>query len=150
GSSFGTTVSIDAPTTLGTFDFLSGAPTYTFNVNANLALLHRGFVYEGGGAAASVNLGAGTTLTLAGPDPGSITGSGGLDVYGDGAVLTGHNTYTGGTHVDSQSVLTGTTDGLQGPILLDPSNIGRGLLIFSQAFDGVYGGTISGGGVVRF
>lgn len=62
----------------------------------------------------------------------------------DGAgttILTGANAYSGGTTVNS-GVLQGSTAGLQGNIL---NNAG---VVFDQAGDGTYAGTLSGAGAV--
>ncbi len=72
----------------------------------------------------------------------NISGSGKLTKTGDATlVLTGNNTYNGGTTVTS-GVLQGNTGSLQGNITNNAS------LVFDQAATGTYSGTISGGGNV--
>jgi autotransporter-associated beta strand protein len=74
---------------------------------------------------------------------GAITGEGGsLVKTGAGAlILTGTNTYSGGTEV-SDGILMGHSLSLQGPIL------NNALVVFDQAFDGAYTGTMSGMGTL--
>lgn len=73
----------------------------------------------------------------------AISGSGWVDVTGASSaptVLTGANSYTGGTLVRLNGQLTGTTTSLQG-------NIGNdGLLTFDQSTNGTYAGSLSGNG----
>ncbi|MBS0222486.1 MAG: autotransporter domain-containing protein [Proteobacteria bacterium] len=71
---------------------------------------------------------------------GNITGSGSLIKIGaEKLVLSGVNTYTGGTTVQA-GTLQGSTASLQGNIQNNSA------LIFSQDFDGTYGGNITSGG----
>jgi fibronectin-binding autotransporter adhesin len=71
---------------------------------------------------------------------GAISGGGKLTKTGGGTLfLGGTNTYSGGTTV-SGGVLLGTTSSLQGDIV-NNATVG-----FSQNFDGVYAGDISGSG----
>ncbi len=73
---------------------------------------------------------------------GVVSGTGSLLKSGSGKViLSGANTYSGGTTVSSGQ-LQGTTTSLQGSIANDAS------LIFDQSTDGTYGDTISGTGTV--
>ncbi len=83
--------------------------------------------------------GASMTATINAP----LTGAGGLtkDDYGT-LVLTGANTYTGGTVVRS-GVLQGNTTSLQGTV------VNNARLTFDQGIDGTFGGTMSGSGVLR-
>ena len=90
-----------------------------------------------------------TTLEVDGTD--SATQSGTISETGTMAavvkegtgtlILTGTNTYTGGTRVNA-GVLQGNTDSLQGDIKNNAS------LVFDQAADGTYAGTLSGTGSV--
>jgi autotransporter-associated beta strand protein len=74
------------------------------------------------------------------PYSGNITGSGSLIKIGtETLVLSGVNTYTGGTTVQA-GILQGTTTSLQGNIQNNSA------LIFQQDFDGTYSGTITSGG----
>jgi outer membrane autotransporter protein len=75
----------------------------------------------------------------------AISGVGSVDVTGASAaatILTGANSYTGGTFVRTNAQLTGTTTSLQGNI----SN--EGVLTFDQATDGIFAGALSGGGTL--
>ena len=71
---------------------------------------------------------------------GAMSGSGVLTKNGAGALtLTGTNTYGGGTTVNA-GVLIGNSLSLQGDILNNAA------LVFDQASDGTYGGTLTGSG----
>ncbi|HZZ26377.1 MAG TPA: autotransporter domain-containing protein [Pirellulales bacterium] len=72
----------------------------------------------------------------------SLSGSGALSKSGDGTlVLTGTNTYSGGTNV-SDGTLKGTTDSIQGNI----NAAGTGIVAFTNTTNGTYSGAISGTG----
>jgi autotransporter-associated beta strand protein len=76
----------------------------------------------------------------AGTYGGNITGYGSLTKAGSGTlVLSGVNTYTGGTIVQA-GTLQGTTASLQGNIQ------NNGGLFFRQDFDGTYSGNVTSGG----
>lgn len=73
---------------------------------------------------------------------GDISGSGGLLKTGAGRVLlTGTNTYTGGTSI-AAGTLAGNSNSLTGDIL------NMSVLEFAQAGDGTFGGDVSGAGEV--
>ena len=79
---------------------------------------------------------SGTQLTISG----EISGTGGLSLTDAGMlILSGTNSYTGGTMV-SAGTLQGTTASLQGSITNNAA------LVFNQATSGTYAGTISGSG----
>lgn len=95
-----------------------------------------------GNASSSIKFNQSDTATLSA----AISGSGWVEVFGLGAssaILTGANSYTGGTFVRTNGLLTGTTTSLQGAI----SN--EGLVTFDQASTGTYAGSMSGGGTLR-
>jgi autotransporter-associated beta strand protein len=74
---------------------------------------------------------------------GIITGNGILEKTNDGVlVLTGANTYTGGTII-STGTLKGDTNSLQGDMLNNAK------LIFAQDFDGTYEGALTGEGTLE-
>ena len=78
----------------------------------------------------------GNTLTLQGP----ITGVGALTKVGAGTlILTGANSYGGGTTVEAGTV-QGNTTSLQGAIVNNAS------VVFDQGTDGTYAGAMSGTG----
>jgi len=71
---------------------------------------------------------------------GVISGAGALKTSGSGtAWLSGANTYTGGTTIESGS-LFGTTTSIQGNV------VNNGNLLFNQSTDGTFAGSISGTG----
>lgn len=81
---------------------------------------------------------AGNTFTVSQ----ALDGAGGLYKTGAGTLLlTGANTYSGGTTI-AQGVLHGDTRSLQGDIA------NNGTLVFEQALDGTYAGVLSGNGVL--
>ncbi|WP_296345300.1 autotransporter-associated beta strand repeat-containing protein [Reyranella sp.] len=87
---------------------------------------------------ASVVFDQATDDTYAGP----MSGTGSLTKTGAGnLILAGINTYTGDTTV-SDGTLTGSTTSLRGRI------VNNATVVFDQATDGVYGGSMSGSGVL--
>jgi autotransporter-associated beta strand protein len=99
------------------------------------ALSGTGGTVDLGSAALSVGSGN-TDTTFAG----AISGTVGLEKTGAGRLtLTGANSYTGGTTV-SGGTLEGSTASLTGDI------VNNAALAFAQAFDGTFGGAISGTG----
>ena len=110
----------------------SGSGSLTFNGNVDLGVATRGI---------DVAASTGVTLTLAG-----IISNGGVTVNPTGTgelILTGVNTYSGGTTV-SNGKLTGNATSLQGNI----SIAGGATLNFDQTSDGIYGGMLSGNGAL--
>ena len=78
----------------------------------------------------------GNTLTLSG----AVSGRGALTKIGAGTlILTGENTYSGGTVVEA-GTLQGTTQSLQGAIT------NNAVVVFDQATNGTYAGVMSGSG----
>ncbi|MDV3459202.1 autotransporter-associated beta strand repeat-containing protein [Sphingomonas sp. HF-S4] len=86
-------------------------------------------------------------LTLGGNDSsttyaGAISGTGALVKTGTGTLtLGGTNNYTGGT-VIAAGTIQGDSNAIQGDVTND------GTLVFDQAFDGGYAGTVSGTGML--
>lgn len=73
---------------------------------------------------------------------GTVSGTGSLEKAGAGALqLLGPNTYTGGTVISAGS-LVGNTASLQGDV------VDNATLIFDQATDDTFAGTVSGTGSV--
>ena len=90
----------------------------------------------------AVNLGS-QTLTLTGANDifaGVISGSGGLTLAVGSEELDGANTYTGGTVIDTHGTLLTSTASLPGNV------VDNGQLVFDQAGNGTFAGTISGNG----
>jgi autotransporter-associated beta strand protein len=86
--------------------------------------------------ARSVTFDQATTGTFAG----NIGGDGAIVKTGAGELtLSGANTYTGGTTVES-GLLTGTSNSIPGDI------VNNGVVNFSQNFDGTYAGNLTGSG----
>ncbi len=97
-----------------------------------------------GSLSGDVALGSGTTLAFNRSNntsaSGAISGTGALTKSGAGALtLSGSNSYSGGTTVSAGSLL-GSTASLQGSI------VNNAALVFSQADDGTFSGSISGTG----
>ncbi|WP_211609961.1 autotransporter-associated beta strand repeat-containing protein [Paraburkholderia haematera] len=111
----------------GTLETTTGTGT----VNGTVVLNNSGIFATGSGA----------TLTVSGAVSGGASPNA-LTVSGPGTVvLSGVNTYTGGTLV-SGGTLQGNAQSLQGSITNNAS------LVFDQASNGTFGGTISGTGTV--
>jgi autotransporter-associated beta strand protein len=91
------------------------------------------------GAPAIFDTGGANTSTLTG----NFSGVGALTLQGGGTlILTGSNSYSGGTTVTAASTLQGNTSGLQGNIHLNAATF----LVFTQTTNGTYAGQISGSG----
>ncbi|MFC4256476.1 autotransporter domain-containing protein [Croceibacterium xixiisoli] len=85
--------------------------------------------------------GAEFTATIAS----ALTGTGGIDKTDLGTlILTGTNTYSGGSRV-TDGTLQGNATSLQGPIAVATN----GTLLFDQAGAGTYAGVLSGTGTLR-
>ncbi len=93
----------------------------------------------------SLGAGNGTIEVAAGQGlsyGGIVAGSGSLTKLGAGSLtLSGANTYSGGTLV-SAGALVGSTASLAGPITNNST------IVFDQATNGTFAGTLSGGGVL--
>jgi len=97
--------------------------------------------------AGSVNLGQ-QTLTLSnasGSFAGVIGGAGGLTLQGGTETLTGANTYTGGTTINSGTLQIGN-GGTQGTLVGAVNN--NGTLAFALSDDTTFSGAIAGSGTV--
>lgn len=104
----------------------------------------------------SVNHPLGNTTSPSSIFNGTISGTGKLQISSGLVTLHGPNTYTGGTVVDANGVLTGTTTGIKGDIQNsgfvqfnngDLPTIPEGTSIFQ--YTGFYSGDISGIGGVQ-
>ena len=85
--------------------------------------------------------GAGFTATIGS----TLTGGAELQKTDLGTlVLTGANSYTGGTHIVNGAI-RGNATSIQGNVRLDDD----GTLVFDQTSDGIFAGLFSGSGVVR-
>jgi autotransporter-associated beta strand protein len=120
---------------------LSGANTYSGGTIIDAGTL------QGDSTSLQGNITNNATLVFAqnsnGTFTGAITGSGQLIKNGSGTLsLNGANAYTGGTTI-SAGTLQGDSTSLQGNILDNAT------LVFDQATDGTYSGTISGSGSVN-
>lgn len=112
---------------------------------ATAAFPQNGFIASGG-ATLSNFASQGVTITFsgnfAGPGPMHIiTNSGSI-------TLSGTNTYSGGTTIDSLSSLFCTTSSLPGNVTLLDDAHGFGSLNFQQDFDGAFAGSVGGSGYV--
>lgn len=78
---------------------------------------------------------------------GNFGGGGSFTITNGGTVLLyGSNTYTGGTTVDANTILAGSTQGIQGNVSLAAAS---SILTFLQNFDGNYSGVITGAGTLN-
>ncbi|MFZ5779655.1 MAG: autotransporter outer membrane beta-barrel domain-containing protein [Pseudomonadota bacterium] len=144
-------------TTTGTYGGNMGGLGSLLKIGGGTLILSGSNSYSGGTTVAEGTL-QGTTSSLqgnivdnalvafdqasTGTYAGSISGSGGLLISGGGMViLTGANSYSGGTTV-SGSTLQGNTSSLQGAI------VNNGAVVFDQATAGTFSGSMSGTGSV--
>jgi fibronectin-binding autotransporter adhesin len=130
---------------------LTGTNTYTGNTTVSQGVLQIG----NGGTTGSVvgDVTDNATLVFNRSDDvvfsGLVTGSGGLEQQGSGSLLlTGDNTYTGGTKIDhtttDQSTLQLGNGGTSGSIAGDV--VDNGVLVFDRSDDITFHGLISGQG----
>jgi len=80
--------------------------------------------------------------SIPGTYAGNMSGTGQVEITNGSFLFTGTNTYTGGTIVDGNAVLLGTTSSLQGSFL------NNGSVQFDQSNAGTYAGNMSGTGRV--
>ena len=88
-------------------------------------------------------LGINQTFNLSG----SMDGVGQLILFDNAQGMfqdSAHVTYSGGTGLNTGSMLTGNTNTIQGDVLIQTD----ATLKFNQSIDGVYSGTLSGAGIV--
>lgn len=108
----------------------------------NNPLTIRSLAGSGGVTLGSGNLTLNTSTTTT--FSGGISGTGMLTVQGSGTqILTGTNSYSGGTIVGGTATLQGTTSSLQGAI------VNNSTLAFVQSFSGQFAGPLSGGGTLQ-
>jgi fibronectin-binding autotransporter adhesin len=118
----------------GTFDMNSFSQT--------IGLLSGNGSITTGGGALTVLISPGMSSTFSG-----VISQGGSLIVGDATprgtlILTGPNTYSGGTTVFTSATLQGNSTSLQGPIL------NNGNLVFNQTFSGTYSGALTGAGTL--
>lgn len=137
---------------LGTGGSLAASTDVAVAAGAVFDLNGHAQTVEGLSGAGEIKLGADGELTVEAEMKqstfaGSITGDGSLVKKGKFSrlILTGDNTYTGGTTVDEGILQIGS--GLTGSITSDIVN--NGLVFFARNNDLTYGGDISGTGEVR-
>jgi autotransporter-associated beta strand protein len=81
---------------------------------------------------------------------GNITGAGSFNIFSSGGaatiMLSGTNTYSGGTNIGPTITLQGTTSSLQGNITFAAAS---STLTFNQTTNGIYSGVLSGPGTLN-
>ena len=140
----------DTTITAGTVNLTGDALNSTFSLSGGLLDVTGAATHQIGGIEGTTNttIGAGATLSIGNNDEntsyaGQIGSSGALLKEGTGTtILTGTNSYTGGTTI-SDGTLEGNTNSLQGNIL-DNSEV-----IFNQTVAGNYTGLLTGTGDFR-
>ncbi|MBK5297394.1 MAG: autotransporter-associated beta strand repeat-containing protein, partial [Vicinamibacteria bacterium] len=126
---------------------LTGANTYTggTTVSGGTLMLGSGGTLGTGGLANNGTLAFNSLTTLV--FGGDITGTGALQQFGPGTlVLTGTNTYTGGTTISAGTLQLGN-GGTTGSIVGDVTD--NGVLAFDRSDTVTFSGTISGTGALR-
>jgi fibronectin-binding autotransporter adhesin len=118
-------------------------------INVNHDETAYGLNDTGGGNGSVVIPTLGTVLILNGNTTtsfsGVISGAGGLEKNGNSTlVLTGANTYTGATLIDSGSAITIGNGGSMGSLVSNVSSTGTGSLGFDRTNPYTYAGTLSG------
>jgi fibronectin-binding autotransporter adhesin len=95
-------------------------------------------------ADSAINLNPGVTATIDAP----IVGSGGIHVQGSGTlIVTGDNTYAGGTTIGTGSTLQVGDGGTRGSIVGNVNN--DGALVINRSGTVAFGGDIAGSGMLR-
>lgn len=127
---------------------LIGTNSYTGVTLINAGTLQVGDGAVSGSIAGNVNIASGATLAFNRSDRvvfgGAVSGAGQLRHAGAGTlVLTGQNTFTGNTLIDTGTLQVGD-GGTTGSITGNIAN--QGSLVFNRSDDLVYAGAISGAG----
>ncbi len=144
------TIQLGASNTLSTSAKVALADTAgaTFDLNNNSKTISS--LSGGGATGGNVNLGSGTLTVTQGSDQtyaGVIGGSGGLTIAGIGGILTlsGSNTYTGTTAINSGTLRLGASNVIPDSSALTLANLGSATFNLNGFSDAI--GTLSGGGI---
>lgn len=129
---------------------LTGNNSYLGGTSVRAGTLQVGDGATSGSIAGNADIAGGATLVLKRSDRvllgGNVSGAGELRHAGTGTlVLTGQNTYTGATTIESGLLQVGdggTSGSLTGNI------VNNGSLVFNRSDDSVYGGALSGAGAM--
>ncbi|MFD4840088.1 DUF6850 family outer membrane beta-barrel protein [Achromobacter sp. NPDC058515] len=129
---------------------LTGSNTYLGGTSVQAGTLQVGDGATSGSIAGNVDIASGGTLSFNRGDRvlfgGNVSGAGELRHAGTGAlVLTGQNTYTGNTTIQSGTLQVGdggTAGALAGNV------VNNGSLVFNRSDDSVYAGALSGAGAM--
>ncbi|AMW83886.1 autotransporter [Pseudomonas yamanorum] len=132
---------------------LTGANTYTGGTSITAGTVQVGDGGTTGSLVGDVATSTGTTLAFDHSDPyafgGVISGAGALNQMGSGTlVLTGENTYTGGTSITAGTVQVGD-GGTTGSLLGDVATSTGTTLAFDHSDPYAFGGVISGAGALN-
>ncbi|QVQ28429.1 autotransporter domain-containing protein [Achromobacter deleyi] len=129
---------------------LTGNNAYLGGTSIQAGTLQVGDGATSGSIAGNVDIAGGATLAIKRSDRvllgGNVSGAGELRHAGTGAlVLTGQNTYTGATTIESGLLQVGD-GGASGSLAGNVVN--NGSLVFNRSNDSVYGGALSGAGAM--
>nr|WP_242488218.1 autotransporter domain-containing protein [Pseudomonas sp. TH34] len=132
---------------------LTGANTYTGGTSITAGTVQVGDGGTTGSLLGDVATSTSTTLAFDHSDPyafgGAISGAGTLNQMGSGTlVLTGENTYTGGTSITQGTVQVGN-GGTTGSLLGDVATSAGTTLAFDHSDPYAFGGAISGAGALN-